>query len=104
MRFRQLVVYDIEDNSLRNRVAATLLAYGLVRLQFSVFIGDKTRNMMENLELELKKLIGRKKADCRIFFVCHHQGVGQVVVTENKQFSNGAFRPVEGKKELVVVV
>ena len=104
MHFKQLVVYDIEDDSLRSRVAATLEANGLVRLQFSVFVGDKTRNMMENVALELQKLVGRKTADCRVFNICHHKGPGQVIISESKEFNNGAFRPVEGKEISTLVI
>ena len=36
---RTLVIYDIEDDRIRLKISETCLDYGLVRIQFSAFLG-----------------------------------------------------------------
>lgn len=65
-----MVVYDIADDRLRGRVALTLMEYGFMRLQKSVFIGDVSRNVAEMLAIELRKLVEGNPCDVRIIPVC----------------------------------
>ncbi len=65
-----MVVYDITDDRLRERVALTLMEYGFSRMQKSVFIGDVGRNMAEMLAIELRKLVEGSPCDVRIIPVC----------------------------------
>lgn len=78
--FRQLITYDISSDKLRVKVAKVLEDYGLERLQYSVFLGSLTRNMLGNVILELKELVKGKEADVRVFFICNHVANNQEIV------------------------
>lgn len=67
---QQIIVYDIEDDALRTKVSSLLQDYGYERIQFSVFIGSRTQNVLKMLEIEIKDLIGTKKADVRVYQQC----------------------------------
>jgi CRISPR-associated protein Cas2 len=59
-----MACYDIEKDSLRNRVATRLLDIGLERIQFSVYVGPLTDPQRKNLEDWLqKKLENHAKAN-----------------------------------------
>ncbi len=51
------VVYDIADNSTRNRVARICLDKGLYRVQKSVFLGNLNANERDSLALECEEVI-----------------------------------------------
>jgi len=61
-------------------VAKILGDYGLERLQYSVFLGTLTRNMVGNISIELKKLVKGKEADVRIFYICNHVKPNQKII------------------------
>lgn len=65
-----VVVYDIADDGLRERVALTLREYGFSRMQKSVFVGDVSRNVAEMLAIELRRLVEGNPCDVRIIPVC----------------------------------
>ena len=65
-----LTLYDIEDDRLRGRVASICLDYGLVRIQFSAFLGKLNRNHREELTLRLSKEVGRELARLRVIPLC----------------------------------
>ena len=58
-----LISYDIPDDSIRTKIAKLCQAYGLQRIQYSVFAGEQTKNMIETLAIEandyLKKRLGK---------------------------------------------
>ncbi len=59
-----LVIYDIEDDKLRNEVANFLKSKGLKRIQYSAFIGSLTDSQRMDLIAGLRRLIrgGRNNA------------------------------------------
>lgn len=59
---RCLLVYDIPDDRLRAKVADFCLDYGLDRIQYSAFIGDLSRNRMEELMQKIRARLGRAPA------------------------------------------
>jgi len=77
----EIVTYDVPDDRLRGKIAALLFAYGLRRLQKSVFIGELSRNRTEMLALELEDLIASQPADVRIFPLCERCLAGHIVVS-----------------------
>lgn len=66
----QLIVYDIPEDKLRTRVSHTLEDYGYERVQYSVFKGSRSQNVLEMLSQELENLIGDEEADVRFYQVC----------------------------------
>jgi len=54
-----LVVYDITNDNLRNKIAEILKDFGLLRIQKSAFIGDLSSEERKDLE----KVLSRKNLD-----------------------------------------
>lgn len=65
-----VLIYDIEDDRLRTRVADVCLDYGLERIQFSAFFGKLNRNRRQELALKLAAEVGPESARIRIVPVC----------------------------------
>lgn len=65
-----LVVYDITNDSLRNKIADVLKDFGLVRIQKSAFIGYLASEERKDLEKVLSRmnLEGNDRTD--IFPIC----------------------------------
>ncbi|MEM3372057.1 MAG: CRISPR-associated endonuclease Cas2, partial [Candidatus Korarchaeum sp.] len=53
---KTLVVYDISDDALRNRVAELLKDLGLARIQRSAFIGELSDQERRDLEVRMVRL------------------------------------------------
>jgi len=62
-----LVIYDIPDDRARTRVADACLDYGLLRVQYSAFLGEMTRTHQEELLLLIKRRLGRKPGNVQLF-------------------------------------
>ena len=56
-----LIIYDITDNSLRNKLADILKDFGLDRIQYSAFIGTLKRHELNSLIARIKKLLASKE-------------------------------------------
>ncbi len=65
-----VLIYDIEDDRLRTRVADVCLNYGLERIQFSAFFGKLNRNRRQELALRVKNELGGENGRVRIIPVC----------------------------------
>lgn len=61
-----LVMYDIPDDKLRNKVADACLDYGLERVQYSAFVGELGGVHQRELELRMRELVGRRTANIRL--------------------------------------
>ena len=65
-----LIIYDIESDRIRNKIAEFCKDYGLQRIQYSAFMGDINRNRREELFLKLTKLLGRERGNIQIMPMC----------------------------------
>lgn len=70
MKVKTFVIYDIEEDKLRNRVFETCKDYGLRHAQYSTFFGELNHNRREEIYLRIRKLIGKKRAKVVIVPVC----------------------------------
>lgn len=61
-----IVLYDVEEDRIRTKLADLCLDYGLARIQFSAFLGKINRNRRQELCLRIQALIGSKSARVRI--------------------------------------
>ncbi|HEY9188460.1 MAG TPA: CRISPR-associated endonuclease Cas2 [Ignavibacteria bacterium] len=61
------VIYDIEDNKIRNKIAKACKQAGLYRVQLSVFLGVLNNTEKDSLELICKDLINEEKDKLYIF-------------------------------------
>jgi len=80
-----LVTYDIpqEYNNIRTRVARILKSWGLERIQYSVFMGDLTRNEAETVALYIKDTLKEIPADIRMIPICKNCLREIIIVSEN---------------------
>jgi CRISPR-associated protein Cas2 len=67
---RCLLIYDIEDDRVRTKIADACLDYGLDRIQYSAFMGDISRNHQEELFLKVKKLLGKEPGNIQLMPIC----------------------------------
>jgi len=65
-----VLIYDIENDRLRTRIADACMDYGLERIQFSAFFGKMNRNRRQELALRLKNELGNESGRVRIIPVC----------------------------------
>lgn len=61
------VLYDIEDDKVRSKVAKFCKQAGLYRVQLSVFLGTIDFNQKDTLQLQLESLIDEKTDSVYIF-------------------------------------
>jgi CRISPR-associated protein Cas2 len=65
-----LLIYDIPNDKIRNKVADLCLDYGLDRIQYSAFQGELRRTHQEELVMRIKKRLGKQAGDVRLFPIC----------------------------------
>ncbi len=61
------VLYDIENDRARSRIAKACLHAGLYRVQYSCFLGTLNANEKDSLELEINDEINPEKDRVYIF-------------------------------------
>ncbi|MBD3408041.1 MAG: CRISPR-associated endonuclease Cas2 [Candidatus Lokiarchaeota archaeon] len=93
-----IVVYDITNDNLRNKISECLKNYGLERIQYSGFFGDLTKFGLKSLQVDLKKLMNdRDETDSVIIIpVCNScfknkVVIGKAWVVEEKEFEVSVF-------------
>lgn len=82
--YNYIVVYDLpaENTKLRNKIVKCCASYGLVRLQYSVFIGKLTRETLENLVVALEELTENEIVDLRVYHICQHVREPEMVIQD----------------------
>lgn len=63
------VMYDIEIDKSRTKVAKLCKQAGLYRVQFSVFLGTLDANQIDTLQLQIENLIDEETDSVYIFFM-----------------------------------
>jgi len=61
-----LLVYDIENDRLRAKIADACLDYGLDRIQFSAFTGKLSRNQQQELLQKIGDILKDKRGKVRL--------------------------------------
>ena len=84
-----LVIYDIpvEHDPIRTRISNILLSYNLIRLNYSVFYGDLTYNLAEEISLKIGKLLKKISGDVRIFPIC--KACQERIIVVKSKFEDG---------------
>jgi len=67
---RTLVIYDVPNDRLRNKIADLCLDYGLDRIQYSAFLGQLHRTHQEELMIKIRKQVGKKPANVQLITIC----------------------------------
>lgn len=61
------VMYDIENDKARTKVAKVCKQAGLYRVQFSVFLGTLDKSRKDTLQLQIEELINEENDSVYIF-------------------------------------
>ncbi len=61
------ILYDIEKDKARNKIAKLCKQAGLYRVQFSVFLGTINDNQKDTLQLQIQELINPENDKVYIF-------------------------------------
>jgi CRISPR-associated protein Cas2 len=86
---RTLVIYDIENDRIRLKISETCLDYGLVRIQFSAFLGTLNRNNREELFLRLTSILDDNAGKIMLQPICH-KDMKDVLLKENGKTNEAA--------------
>lgn len=81
---RTLVIYDIENDGLRLKISEACLDYGLVRIQYSSFLGALNRNKREELFLRLTAILDDNPGKILLQPICDRD-VKDVLRKENEK-------------------
>lgn len=65
-----LVMYDVEDDRIRNRIAEDCKDAGLTRVQYSVFRGSLSRTHRGELVTKLRDRLGHRRGRFLVVAMC----------------------------------
>lgn len=65
-----LVIYDIDDDTVRKRVAEACLDTGLERVQYSAFRGDLSHNRRQELRIQISELMRDANGNIQFYVIC----------------------------------
>jgi CRISPR-associated protein Cas2 len=82
-----LVSYDVPDDRLRLQVSHACMDFGLMRIQYSVFVGFMVLARRRELELRLRRILYNEPANIRIFPLCERD------LALAREISVGGYRP-----------
>lgn len=83
-----LLIYDIDKDSVRTKIADACEGAGLERVQFSAFWGELTQSECEELLLRCRELIGDEEARIHILPLCSKCFAGRT------HYATGAYEGV----------
>jgi len=86
---QNLIIYDIEEDRIRNKISEFCKDYGLERIHYSAFQGDLNRNRREELFLKLRKLLGKNKGNIQVFPICEKDLVLRKMVKNESAGTEG---------------
>ncbi len=86
-----LLLYDISNDRIRNKVAQICLDYGLGRIQYSAFLGDISSNRQEELWLKCRRQLGQSQGNLQLFILTPQDLAGS-----RKYIRSGAGQPAAG--------
>lgn len=106
-----LIIYDITNDRLRNKIADTLKDYGLDRIQYSAFLGFLKRFELNSLIADLKKLLSEipftedeRVRNIQIYPIPEISRRGRIEIN----FEKGRLRELRGerivKEEVVEII
>jgi len=75
-----LVMYDIEEDKARTKIADACLDYGLDRAQFSAFVGRLSRNHQQELMMRIESILGDKKGRIQLISIGQQEWRNRIVI------------------------
>lgn len=92
-----VLIYDIENDRLRTRIADACMDYGLERIQFSAFFGKMNRNRRQELALRLRNELGNESGRVRIIPVCEQDLKDMWVLDQYRRDADQLKAEAEGR-------
>ncbi len=89
------VIYDVSENKRRNRIAKKCKAYGLYRIQKSVFLGDIPMQRADEIAEFSADLID-PKTDAVFILPCCRADFDKRIVIGQKTFDEGLVQGTRG--------
>lgn len=80
-----LVIYDVQEDKVRLKVANACKDYGLQRVQYSAFKGELSNNRIQELFYRLEKTLGVDVGNIQIYPMCD-KDIKQARWIENVSF------------------
>ncbi len=74
------VIYDIEEDKIRAKVADYCLDKGLERIQYSCFLGEMSKTLAKELAAKCKKKLGKSPGKIRIVPICEKDLSSQIEI------------------------
>lgn len=74
-----LLIYDISEDRLRTKTSEMCKDYGLIRVQYSAFFGEISRNLHGELRRRLKDLLENSARSSVIIFPLSQDSLEKVV-------------------------
>lgn len=93
-----VLIYDIEEDRLRTRVAGVCMDYGLERIQFSAFFGRLNRNRRQELALRLRSELGEESGRVRIIPICEQDLKEMWVLDQYRRDADELNAEAEGRE------
>lgn len=97
-----MVMYDISDDKLRNKVADACLDYGLQRVQYSAFGGELGRVHQRELELRIRELVGRRAARIRFISLDTQTWERQRIIEHERGVAKAESSGDQGNRSVAV--
>ena len=80
-----LLAYDIVKDDLRKEVAEICLNKGMTRIQYSVFFGNVSRNIIETILMEIKEISKGEQLELIICQMCEKCSKKKIIyISEEK--------------------
>lgn len=76
-----MLIYDIENDRQRAKIAEACKDYGLDRIQYSAFVGWLSRNYAEELMLEIEAILEEGRGDIQLILMPEKTWNERMVVT-----------------------
>lgn len=95
-----LISYDISNNRIRTTVANKLIAFGLYRIQYSVFMGFMKKKHLSQLEAELQAILQKTNQDHHLFIVLiNSDNYDKMFKFGNKELD---WEEIAGKRKVII--
>lgn len=65
-----LVIYDIPNDAVRTKLGEICLDYGLLRIQYSSFLGELSYSRQNELLAKLTRRLGKREGNIQMYPLC----------------------------------
>ena len=92
-----VLVYDIQDDGKRAKIADVCLDYGMDRIQYSAFLGPLLPTHQDELMLRIKKILGKRPGNIQLFPLCETDWQARRVIAQRGDGAEGETKGEEAQ-------